>query len=475
MIRYALPSVFSTFFALAAHDAVAADFVVTTLADSGAGSLRQAIVGANATPGADRVLIQTPGTIALTSGALTVSDSVEIIGCAGCAVQGSGGSRVFTIHGDPNEPRDKLMTLRNLRLSAAPIGDDGGVIRAEYARLTLDNVEVRDGEAEGWGGALYADACEVDIVGSRFVDNFAGGNGGAIVSNAGVLRVSRSTFTGNRSDVRGGAIWANWTHGSSVVVLESTYKDNSAALDGGAIHAQVAGMRISGSTFDSNAAHYWEGGGALHIGGDGVVPIEIDNSTFIGNMALYDGAQGSAIVLNTGRLRARHLTVTDNRVGENPGTAEDGGAIAVQADLESHLELQNSIIANNLDVNGAPSGLARRVEPSAPNVVDARYNLIDTVPAPATINGVNVGNQVGVQPLLGAFGNHGGPTFTVALLPGSPACDAAEPVAGLTTDQRGTGFARAWGPPDIGAWEHRGDTIFHGDFELHTTPNRCLR
>ena len=475
MIRYALFSLFSTLFALAAHEAVAADFVVTTLADSGAGSLRQAIAGANATPGPDRVLIQTPGTIALTTGALPVSDSVEIIGCANCAVQASGGARAFTITGDPNEPQEKRVVMRNLRLSAAAIADDGGVLRAEYARLVLENVEVRDGETKGWGGALYADDCEVDIVGSRFLDNVAGGNGGAVALNAGVLRISRSTFAANRSGVSGGAIWANWTHGSSLVVQESTYRDNVAAIDGGAIHAHVAELRISGSTFDSNAAMYWQGGGALHISGDGVVPMEVDNSTFIGNQAPREGAQGSAIVLNTGRLRARHLTVTGNKVGDNPDSPEDGGAIAVQADVESHLELQNSIIADNLDVNGSPSGLARRVEPGAPNLVDARYNLIDTVPAPGAINGVNVGNQVGVQALLGEFADHGGPTFTVALLPGSPACDAAEPVAGLPTDQRGAGFARAWGPPDIGAWEHRGDTIFHGDFELHTTPNRCTR
>ncbi|MFM2289782.1 MAG: hypothetical protein RL684_2925 [Pseudomonadota bacterium] len=475
MIRYALPSLFSAFFALVAHDAAAADFVVTTLADSGAGSLRQAIAGANATPGADRVLIQTPGTIVLTSGTLPISDSVEIIGCAGCAVQAQGGTRVFTIAGDPNEPQAKVVALRNLRLSAAASAGDGGVIRAEYARLALDNVEVRDGNAEGWGGALYADACEVDVVGSRFIDNLAGGNGGAIASNTGVLRISRSTFAGNRSEVRGGAIWANWSQDSSVVVLDSTYSDNSAAFDGGAIHAHVAELRISGSTFDANSAEYWAGGGALHIGEDGVGPMEIDNSTFIGNQALYAGAQGSAILLNSGRLRARHITVTGNKVGDNSDSGEDGGAITLGADFEARLELQNSIVAGNVQAAGSPSGLARSINPSAPNLVDARYNLIDTIPAPGTINGVDVGNQVGVQALLGAFANHGGPTHTVALLPGSPACDAAEPVTGLATDQRGAGFSRAWGPPDIGAWEHRGDTIFYGDFELHTTPNRCMR
>ena len=48
--------------ALTAGPARAADFAVTTTADSGAGSLRQAILDANATDGADRITFDLPGT-----------------------------------------------------------------------------------------------------------------------------------------------------------------------------------------------------------------------------------------------------------------------------------------------------------------------------------------------------------------------------------------------------------------------------
>jgi len=64
-------------------------------------------------------------------------------------------------------------------------------------------------------------------------------------------------------------------------------------------------------------------------------------------------------------------------------------------------------------------------------------------------------DQNGIGPL--AF--HGGPTLTVALLPGSDAIDAADPVQGcvnlnsvLTTDQRGA--PRVTGVRcDVGAYE----------------------
>src|SRR5208337_3072635 len=63
--------------------------------------------------------------------------------------------------------------------------------------------------------------------------------------------------------------------------------------------------------------------------------------------------------------------------------------------------------------------------------------------------------------------NNGGPTQTIALLPGSPAIDAGstalavDPTTGLplTSDQRGTGFGRIVGKAaDIGAYEFHAGT-----------------
>ena len=58
-----------------------------------------------------------------------------------------------------------------------------------------------------------------------------------------------------------------------------------------------------------------------------------------------------------------------------------------------------------------------------------------------------------VDPMLGSLANHGGPTETIALMPMSPAVDAADPACPPpATDQRGSmrpGGARC----DIGAFE----------------------
>ena len=55
----------------------------------------------------------------------------------------------------------------------------------------------------------------------------------------------------------------------------------------------------------------------------------------------------------------------------------------------------------------------------------AQYNIIQDGTGSDIVNGVD-GNQVGVDPRLDPAGlqDHGGPTQTIALLPGSPAIDA---------------------------------------------------
>jgi hypothetical protein len=67
---------------LAPVKAQAATFTVTTIDDSGPGSLRQAISDANASPGDDNILFTTNGTIALASPLPLVTDNIAGAGGA---------------------------------------------------------------------------------------------------------------------------------------------------------------------------------------------------------------------------------------------------------------------------------------------------------------------------------------------------------------------------------------------------------
>ena len=90
--------------------------------------------------------------------------------------------------------------------------------------------------------------------------------------------------------------------------------------------------------------------------------------------------------------------------------------------------------------------------------VSGSFNLIGTGGSGGIFSGVN-GNLVltsltnlGLAPL----GNYGGPTQTMALLPGSAAIGAGTAVNGVTTDQRGEPLDS---PPDIGAFQSQGFTF----------------
>jgi hypothetical protein len=105
-------------------------FHVSTLADSGAGSLRDAITQANSHAGADVITFQEglTGTIALTGGELEITDGLKINGPGADAltVSGNNASRVFQV-----EP-GATVRLSGLTIAGgnAGIGNGGGIVPA---------------------------------------------------------------------------------------------------------------------------------------------------------------------------------------------------------------------------------------------------------------------------------------------------------------------------------------------------------
>jgi hypothetical protein len=113
----------------------------------------------------------------------------------------------------------------------------------------------------------------------------------------------------------------------------------------------------------------------------------------------------------------------------------------------------------SLFANGAGGNLS--VDPG--EFVSGGHNLFSDTPGVA----LDPTDLVNTDPLLGPLADNGGPTMTMALLPGSPAIDAGVPVPGVTTDQRGVPRPQGQAP-DIGAFESRGFTlaIVSGDNQL---------
>jgi len=168
-----------------------ATFTVANLNNSGAGSLRAAIASANATaPGPNIVNFQ-PGltcTIVLTSGQITITRSVSIVGpgAGNLTIDGNANDRIFTIGVTfPACPAlepgpDFLVSISGLRLTNGSRGSfsdsSGGAIYTKRS-LLLDSMVIDNntGVTHGGGVAFWAQfpGQLVSITNSQFVNNIA--------------------------------------------------------------------------------------------------------------------------------------------------------------------------------------------------------------------------------------------------------------------------------------------------------------
>ncbi len=265
--------------------AEAATFTVTNLNDSGAGSLRQAILDANGAAGADEINFSVTGTINLIS-QLDVTDDLTING-SGITLDSGNASRIVIV---------------------------GSAI------VMLNDLSFQNG-ATSFGGAIY-NGGTLTITNSTFSGNTATFNGGVIFNVFGsTLEITNSTFSGNTAG--GGAI----TNDGTVTITGSTFSGNSATDDGGAILTSGSGsLTITNSTFSGNSA---DNGGAIYNGPDST--LEITNSTFSDNLA--DPGIGGAIH-NSGALTITSSTFSGNQAAFGAGTLYRGsGTIDIQSSL----------------------------------------------------------------------------------------------------------------------------------------------
>ncbi len=152
---------------LAAPAALAAQITVTSAADAGAGTLRQAILDANGSAGADIITFNLPAgsTIALSSPLPPIAGDV-LIGGPGAeqlTVSGSATARVFTVLGG-------TVTISGLTIrSGKAQGGAGGTGSAAGG----------GGGGAGLGGGMLVNAGTVSLIDVVFEENQAiGGAGG---------------------------------------------------------------------------------------------------------------------------------------------------------------------------------------------------------------------------------------------------------------------------------------------------------
>ncbi|HEX8846812.1 MAG TPA: choice-of-anchor Q domain-containing protein, partial [Pyrinomonadaceae bacterium] len=217
--------------------------VVTSTADSGAGSLREAIATAcvGSTITFDTAgTFSTPQTITLTTGELLITKNLTFDGPNSAAnrvtISGGDASRVFNIQAG------KTVTIKDLTITdGAATGsfpsNAGGAILND-GTLTIINSTIRDNNADLHGGAIYSNG-SLTVINSTFNGNNANGSGaagGAIGSNS-TLTITNSTFSNNSANLGGGAIFAN---SGTTTITNCTIVNNTAGSQGGGIRADAS-------------------------------------------------------------------------------------------------------------------------------------------------------------------------------------------------------------------------------------------
>jgi predicted outer membrane repeat protein len=280
----------------------------------------------------------------------------------------------------------------------------------------------------------------------------AGGTGGGIravnKSSPIVLTLRNSTVTGNSAQSNssyGGYGGGIYSRGATVVVENSTISGNSAYFGGG-IDAGSGNVVLTGSTVSGNRADNGYGGG-IRTTGDAT----LSNCTFSGNYASTGG----------GGILAHSIDMSFCTFSGNTTLAgQAGGGILIQA---------NSTGSANLMVGNDPGNDVDGTQYSVS--FTGNFNSIHTVGHNATISGSSNKTGASACSAPAALGDNGGPTQTMALVPGTNDCaidHGPTSSSGLTSDQRGPLFERRSGSAtDIGAFEYQpaNDRIFYNGFE----------
>jgi hypothetical protein len=437
-------------------DASAYAATVTNCNDSGTGSLRWAVANTGSGGVVDMSNLTTDSTgcqqsrISLTTGAINITQQALTI-----AGPGTG----FLVTG-------KYYDGANSKIENARLFNHSG-----KGKLTLENFGLRFGyftsadDASAYGGCINSEGT-VSLVG---------------------MEISHCRVSSPRFAAKGGAVSAHY-----VKVLRSTLESNSAVGGqnnegfyqaggyGGAIMVTGGGLYMKYSTLSGNeVSGYGVSGGAI-AGFEYYAYIK--NSTISSNVLESTGqfnTGGGAIALYTiNRSYYSVLTMLNSTI-----TGNSGGQAALRADV-TRVNMYNSTIAFNESggleffANAPPGGVSLNSVILSNNVsaqygpedlfvgygssISGSHNLVfvstNTLP-PDTITGK--------CPLLAPLRDNGGATQTLMLHSGSPAIDAGNNLRhDVSVDQRGSGYPRGSGPPDIGAYEvQQDDIVFNAAFD----------
>ncbi len=414
---------------------------VTNTADSGPGSLRQALADANS---GDAIRFAP----ALNGQAIILQSELVVDQCV--TISGPGPDQLAVQRSDPPSfsifrvmDGGHTVIIEGLTIRGGDAGLDagaaGGGIRNDGSILTINNCVVGPNTSFTSGGGIYNGfGARLTIINSVVSQNSVASGfnplgGGIHNAVGGTLEIRNSTISDNHLHPEGvhpgtgGGIHSS----GAMTITNSTVRGNFAGAGAGIGNfgpLTIVQSTISGNTVLSVMDLLASGGGICHVSNS---VLTIVNSTISGNSARDRGAA----IYNNGPLTIGSSTISDNETDGNAGSIDNEGSLQLESTL----------------LKAGPSGAT--IVNGSGTVTSHGYNL-------SSDNGggflTGAGDQINTDPLLGPLQDNGGPTFTHELLTGSSALNTGDPnfAPPPLYDQRGPGYDRVVnGRIDIGSLE----------------------
>jgi hypothetical protein len=409
--------------------------IVTTLSDSGPGSLRQALAIASGLENGIVFASNVVGTMVLSSGPLVSSQSVNIVGpgAALLAVSGNGVSDTFESLGGSTLISGVTFTGGRVAGASGGFEQDGAAARGggifNQSTLSLNNCVISNCIVQGGPGGP---------TGPGFAGNGGNAQGGGI-ANIGTLALTNCSLIDNSA-----------VGGTGGTAGGGGFAGSGGQAYGGALYSAgpltIVRCGLSGNTSAGGTGDGGSGsgsGGALYNDGD----VLLFTSTIGSNSAAGSSFDfGGGIFHNGTSLTLRCVTVASNQ-------ADYGGGLYVggAADIGSCILAGNAAPGGGPDCNGSLNS--------------SDFNLVQNTSG-ATLSGTTTHNITEQSPQLGALGFNGGLGRSFSLATNSPAINHGKSF-GAATDQRGAPRPYNW--PGV-ATPSGGDGSDIGAFELVAPP-----
>lgn len=346
------------------------------------------------------------------TGDLDVLDRVVIRGTSAefttIEVVGGAVDRLFDVHAVGP------VVIENVTLRGGSEDDGGVILNRQGAELSLDRVEVEGGLAIRGAGVYNEGDLTISrsrIAGNQTVFDSQVASRGAGVASDGAgsqLAIVDSEISSNTALDEGGGVW---DRGGTLTIHRSRFVGNTAQRGGG-LFIENEGFELDYVLVSGNGA---EQGGGVYLNAPGEIQHSalLDNSASVAGGGLFDDAGGFL----------RFSTVAENAAPQGAGVFAVSSQTLLDSDTISAnlgdgvynlsgVFFENSLLAAN------PGGNCTGAAPAfgALNLED-----VDTC---GFVSSAGAPNFPNTDPLLGPLGDHGGPTPTFPLLPGSPAIDA---------------------------------------------------